>query len=383
MRQLPPLIAPFRFAAVEHGLYRGAYPSLRSFRFLRRLRLRTIVSLIPDQEPSRDLQEFCAQERIRSIHFNVAKYDDGVTISAAQAAAVLSELINADNLPLYVHCRDGGNNTGLVVMCLRRLQYWALEPLFDEFCRYVKTGEISREESSFVESLRAEILVPPNIPTWLWQGVHIVSHPAARLRVAAPTASEVASKLSSESSTKIALDQSTQADASRRKQDGGSLSNALPRPAAPASGPPDNNVGAPAGSGEVVPELMSNAGIRSPEHEANKEKKERIAAPEDPNGAARDDSQKNESLFDRDRKWAESMHAFDALTSESVRQTGRVTAVPTGRISNQMAALLPVDYVQEYGDGEYEPRVSRSLSGLNLEGISPNSHVGRRVVSRR
>ena len=36
MAALHPLIPPFNFATVEAGIYRGAYPTLPNFRFLRR-----------------------------------------------------------------------------------------------------------------------------------------------------------------------------------------------------------------------------------------------------------------------------------------------------------------------------------------------------------
>ena len=45
---LPPLVPPLRFSQVEEGVYRGAYPSLINQRFLTRLGLRTIVSLLPE-----------------------------------------------------------------------------------------------------------------------------------------------------------------------------------------------------------------------------------------------------------------------------------------------------------------------------------------------
>jgi hypothetical protein len=37
MPGLPPLIPPFRFAAVEEDVFRGGYPKLRNLRFIKRL----------------------------------------------------------------------------------------------------------------------------------------------------------------------------------------------------------------------------------------------------------------------------------------------------------------------------------------------------------
>eukprot|EP00184_Porphyridium_aerugineum_P001685 CAMPEP_0184695792 /NCGR_PEP_ID=MMETSP0313-20130426/3319_1 /TAXON_ID=2792 /ORGANISM="Porphyridium aerugineum, Strain SAG 1380-2" /LENGTH=612 /DNA_ID=CAMNT_0027154317 /DNA_START=98 /DNA_END=1936 /DNA_ORIENTATION=+ len=187
MITLAPLIPPFRFASVEHDLYRGSYPSLKNLRFLTRLNLTSIISLTPDKTPTQDLLEFCTHTHTKSYHFVVPKYDEslGVVVSHQTAAKIVSLIIKKENLPCYLHCRDGGNNTGLIVMCLRRLQHWSLSMIYDEFCRYVKSGEISRDECQFVESFKAEIEVSERIPGWLWQGVPVRAHPSLKIKLLA------------------------------------------------------------------------------------------------------------------------------------------------------------------------------------------------------
>lgn len=56
---------------VEIGVSRGAYPVLRNFRHLSRLRLKTIVSLIPEP-PSADLVEFAKVAGIELIYIQVS-----------------------------------------------------------------------------------------------------------------------------------------------------------------------------------------------------------------------------------------------------------------------------------------------------------------------
>ena len=67
------LIPPFRFSAVEEGLYRGAHPTLKNFRFLRRLRLKTIISVTPEL-PTSDVKEFCNDEKVAPVQR--ADYDN-------------------------------------------------------------------------------------------------------------------------------------------------------------------------------------------------------------------------------------------------------------------------------------------------------------------
>lgn len=178
------LIPPFRYAIVEDSFFRGAYPTIKNFRFLRRLHLKTLVSLTPEAHPNRDMREFCEHEGIAVHNFFVDKFQgDGVTLTNAKVIQVLQIIIRPENLPVYVHCLDGTHVTGVVVMCFRKLQSWNLSTSTAEFCQFEKDGEISREESQFVESFRGEIEVPPVIPKWLWQGIRTVKHPSFRLRL--------------------------------------------------------------------------------------------------------------------------------------------------------------------------------------------------------
>ncbi|PXF48107.1 hypothetical protein BWQ96_02059 [Gracilariopsis chorda] len=181
---LPPLIPPFRFCQIEHALFRGGHPSLKNMRFMRRLKLRTIISLLPqDSGPSQDLVEYCRAERIRHIWHHVDKYDDGFSHTPRLVSTLLSHMIDATNHPLFLHCRDGGHNTGLVVMCLRRLQNWNLSSIFEEFMRYTKNNLISFAEKQFVECFNTAVTIPPCIPTWLWDGVRHKRHPFIQLQL--------------------------------------------------------------------------------------------------------------------------------------------------------------------------------------------------------
>ncbi len=61
------LLPPLRFSAVEFGIFRGAYPTLKNYRFLKRLSLKTVISVTPEP-PIVDLVEFCKHENIRLVH---------------------------------------------------------------------------------------------------------------------------------------------------------------------------------------------------------------------------------------------------------------------------------------------------------------------------
>ncbi|TDH65102.1 uncharacterized protein CCR75_006828 [Bremia lactucae] len=179
----PALIPPFRFSTMQQGLYRGAYPTLKNFRFLRRLGLNTVVSVIPEP-PTSDLADFCANEKITLIHFYAEKFtSDNVTVLPATAAQILNLLIQKKNLPLYIHCLDGANVTGTIVMILRKLQNWTKLATVSEFCsRFTRDHGIEKDESEYLATFSEEISVTWDAPKWLWNGLRITKHPTLIVR---------------------------------------------------------------------------------------------------------------------------------------------------------------------------------------------------------
>lgn len=174
---VPALIPPFRFSSVQHELYRGSYPTLKNFRFLRRLQLKTIVSVIPEA-PTTDLIEFCTHEKIINHHFCAEKFaSDSVTVSPSTVAQILQLMLKQENLPMYIHCLDGANVTGTIIMILRKLQNWTKVATVSEFCRFTRDHGIEKEESEYLSAFSEEIVIPADVPRWLWGGMRILKHP--------------------------------------------------------------------------------------------------------------------------------------------------------------------------------------------------------------
>ena len=161
------LVPPFRTARVESGVYRGAYPVLRNFPYLRRLRLRTIVSLIPEP-PTYDLRCFAEAEHIQLHHIHAERAKGEVQLLPSELSEALQLIMNVDLHPLYVHCLDGRHVTGLVIMGVRKLQLWDIKAAHAEYLRF--TGEEEQDEVAFIADYTGPLLVPPHIPPWLWDG---------------------------------------------------------------------------------------------------------------------------------------------------------------------------------------------------------------------
>ncbi|TYZ62288.1 hypothetical protein PybrP1_006969 [[Pythium] brassicae (nom. inval.)] len=173
----PALIPPFRFSSVQQGLFRGAYPTLKNFRFLQRLRLRSIVSVTPEP-PTADLAAFCAAENVALHHFYAEKFtSDNVTVSPATVSQILQLLVKQEHLPLYLHCLDGANVTGIIIMVLRKLQNWTKVATVSEFCRFTRDHGIEKDESEYLAAFSEEVVVTADVPKWLWNGLRILKHP--------------------------------------------------------------------------------------------------------------------------------------------------------------------------------------------------------------
>jgi len=141
-----------------------------------------MISLTP-KKPGKVITGFCEEENINLRHFMVPKFKDDVTISSSQVVQILQMIIDPRNLPVYIHCLDGSNITGLIIMCLRKLQNWNLAFIFTEFTRYTQDNHIASAESEFVETFKAEIEVGLSVPHWLWQGVRMTKHPTLKLKL--------------------------------------------------------------------------------------------------------------------------------------------------------------------------------------------------------
>lgn len=177
------IVSPLRFHLVQPGIYSGGYPTLRNFRFIKRLKLKLIISLIPE-EPIKDLIEFCKNESIEHIYINSKYYKECVCLNYQQINEIIEKLIDKRNYPIYVHCLNGSNVSHQLIMCLRRLQNWNFKCIQSEANRYC--NEIIKEEFQFIKDWKGEIKVPEgNLPTWLnelWWNSQIVSHPILNLK---------------------------------------------------------------------------------------------------------------------------------------------------------------------------------------------------------
>jgi len=100
-------IAPENFAMVESGVYRSAFPRSKNIAFLRRLKLKSVVSLVPEDYPT-TMCEFYEKSNIKLIVYGLDgnKYPFK-EIDHVLLQSVLDDILNIHNRPLLIHCNKG------------------------------------------------------------------------------------------------------------------------------------------------------------------------------------------------------------------------------------------------------------------------------------
>lgn len=205
------IIPPFRFGVINEALYRGSYPTLRSFRHLSRLRLTTIISLTPET-PSHDLVTFSKAAGIKLYHFQINRNCPlGTNLLNYLSLAVNIAIEFKNNPAVFVHCLDGRRITSLFVLLIRRLQGWSPLSAFTEYWSYqtamhchISASEIeksSKDIEKFICDLAELIIIPEYIPRWLWGGNKSKNISGLKLKYATTHDSNVHQSINTDSNT--------------------------------------------------------------------------------------------------------------------------------------------------------------------------------------
>ncbi|KAK9476332.1 tyrosine phosphatase family-domain-containing protein [Lipomyces japonicus] len=190
------LVTPLRYGIVQPKLYRGLYPRKVNLPFLRRLKLKTILSLTPEPLVE-DIQEFCRREGINMIHIKISKGGKkGVSLTYKEVKQALEILISESRAPLYFHCINGSQATSLVIACLRKLSFWRTSSIFSEFMYY---SDVSALDHKFVQDFRGEIQLPADAVPWIFKGLSrqgiVANHPTVKFKEAGTTTTATTTEL--------------------------------------------------------------------------------------------------------------------------------------------------------------------------------------------
>jgi len=127
---------PENFSPVVGQIYRSSFPRVENFPFLSKLKLKSILVLVPDEYPIENLDFLESQGIIFHQVGMSGNKEPFVNVPHDVITQALKIAINPENHPLLIHCNRGKHRTGCLVGCIRRLQGWSLTMILDEYRRF-------------------------------------------------------------------------------------------------------------------------------------------------------------------------------------------------------------------------------------------------------
>ncbi|KAH0558710.1 hypothetical protein GP486_004641 [Trichoglossum hirsutum] len=127
------LVPPPNFSLVWQGVYRSSFPREDHFKHLKSLRLKSILTLVPEMYPEANIV-FMKENGIKHHQVSMpGNKEPFVKIPPQAIKTALGVILDRRNHPVLIHCNKGKHRTGCVVGCLRKLQMWALSSIFQEY----------------------------------------------------------------------------------------------------------------------------------------------------------------------------------------------------------------------------------------------------------
>jgi len=132
---------PVNFGMVTHNLYRSSFPQKENFAYIRRLGLKSVLTLVQEDYPEENLA-FLESAGINFFQFPIpGNKEPFVVIPDTSIIGALETILDKRNHPILVHCNAGKHRTGCLMGILRRLQGWALTPVLAEYRMYATPKE--------------------------------------------------------------------------------------------------------------------------------------------------------------------------------------------------------------------------------------------------
>lgn len=144
------LTPPENFGPVINKIYRSSFPQPPNFAFLKTLKLKSVLCLIPEEYPKTH-EEFFEKEGIKLFQMGMSgNKEPFVKISSDLITEAVKIVMNPENQPILIHCNRGKHRTGCLVGVLRRLQGWSLTIIFDEYRTFAAPKERPMDQQ-FIE----------------------------------------------------------------------------------------------------------------------------------------------------------------------------------------------------------------------------------------
>jgi len=119
------------FSKVDDNYYRGAQPNLQSIEYLKKLGIKTIINLRNENQIV-DSKEKISVLKNGINYVNIPMRPDKPP-TQAQINQFFNLTNNSANLPVYVHCLQGKDRTGIMTALYRFNEYnWSFKKTYSE-----------------------------------------------------------------------------------------------------------------------------------------------------------------------------------------------------------------------------------------------------------
>jgi tyrosine-protein phosphatase SIW14 len=136
------------FARVSDTLYRGAQPAEEGFAQLQKLGIKTVVSLRYLESDQEDIEGLGL--RYVHLHFNPFHPEEEDVVD------FLNVVTDPDNQPVFVHCRQGVDRTGMMVAIYRVVvQDWPRQQAIDEM-KALGSHEVWKDIQQYMQDFDAQ-----------------------------------------------------------------------------------------------------------------------------------------------------------------------------------------------------------------------------------
>lgn len=153
---------------VEEHLHRSGQPNEMNLEFMKKLKLRKVVYLSPD-DPGPVFVHFLEDNNVELVRLgmNETAQTPWASISEEAVLDAFRIILDSKNYPLHVMDYQGTHRTGTVVGCLRKAQGWSLTSIFEEYRRYAG-GKIGLANEQFIELFDTDLVhMPASPPTFM------------------------------------------------------------------------------------------------------------------------------------------------------------------------------------------------------------------------
>lgn len=130
------LIPPTNYGAVLPGsIFRSSYPEEANYDFLRDVKIKTILTLVPEPISS-EYQAFMKEAGIQHFQVHIRANKGEVRVDPCEMSRALRLIMDRTNHPILIHCNKGKHRTGCAVACFRRILGLDLDLIREEYHTY-------------------------------------------------------------------------------------------------------------------------------------------------------------------------------------------------------------------------------------------------------